>query len=139
MQTKQTALVLAITLGFIASSANPSKGQTLFEAIQALDGNAFLYHPKTGQFLGNISSDNFDNRSICNNFGDYGSQFSDLSIFQRFGDYGSQFSDLSAYNPHAQYPPVVVLPNGKSILLTKNPNFKAAIDPELLLSIICKK
>ncbi|MEQ9356402.1 MAG: hypothetical protein RIG63_24725 [Coleofasciculus chthonoplastes F3-SA18-01] len=61
--------------------ATPSSAQSLSD----LDGNAFLYHPVTDQFLGVVSSDRYDGNSICNPYGDYGSQYSDLSIRSQYG------------------------------------------------------
>lgn len=45
-----------------------------------LDGKALLVNFKTQQFLGVISSDRLNDKSICNQFGDYGSRFSNLSL-----------------------------------------------------------
>lgn len=113
--------------------ALPSTAQSLSD----LDGNAFLFNPTTKQFLGNISSDRLDERSICNSIGDYGSRISDLSLLNRIGDYGSQISDFSAYNPNAQYPPVIVLNNWEPIaVVSVNPRWEG-IHPGALFGVIC--
>jgi len=64
------------------------------------------------EFIGCLNCGNFDDGSVCNTFGDYGSQFSDMSIWNNFGDYGSRFSDKSPWNKNASYPPVIVDKDG---------------------------
>lgn len=130
---KKLAILLSLTLTFSAGAVLPSKALSLSD----LDGNAFLFNPKTKQFLGNISSNRFDDESICNQFGDFGGRFEDFSILNRFGDYGDQFSDFSAFNPNAEYPPVIFLNNWEPVaIVTNNPRFDG-IHPGALFGVIC--
>ena len=71
----------------------------------------YLVDPSNGQYLGNLSANQFDQNSTGNPFGRYGSQFSQDSINNPFGPYGSPFSNKSATNPYATNPPVVVQPD----------------------------
>lgn len=61
------------------------------------------------QYLGKISKDIYDNQSITNHFGPYGSQFSSTSIFNQYSLYGSQFSIYSINNPYTTTPPQLFL------------------------------
>lgn len=92
-----------------------------------------------GSFLGIISSNRIEDRSICNPIGDYGSQIGNMSMRNQISDYGSQISDYSAYNPRANYPPVLV-ENGSAVaIITKNRAFQNRIDPDLLFYEVCGK
>lgn len=134
MVVKPIASLITSLLAFSGLMATPSSAQSLSD----LDGNAFLYHPATDQFLGVVSSDRYDGNSICNPYGDYGSKYSDLSIRSQYGLYGDRYSDTSAYNPRASQPPVVVLADGQVLaILTRNPNFQTRIDPGALFGVIC--
>lgn len=133
MITKLFKVIISAS-ALLIGAAVPSTAQSLSD----LDGNGFLFNPKTQQFLGNLSSDKFDSESICNQFGDYGSQFSDLSILNQFGDYGSRFSDLSAYNPRAEYPPVLVLSNGEPLAVVSVNSKWNGIHPGALFGVFCR-
>lgn len=61
-----------------------------------------------GKFLGNLDDQRVDNDSISNQFGDYGSRFSDLSILNPFGEYGGQFGRESPNNQFCDKPPRIV-------------------------------
>ncbi|NPA46231.1 MAG: hypothetical protein GXO24_03355 [Chlorobi bacterium] len=59
-------------------------------------------------FLGCLNCSRYDESSIWNPYGDFGSRYNEHSIWNRYGDYGSRYSDYSPWNPYADYPPVVV-------------------------------
>jgi len=63
-------------------------------------------------YLGNLIPNQFDQKSIFNTYGPYGSEFSQTSIFNKFSPYGSEFSALSPFNQFSQTPPKIYL-NGK--------------------------
>lgn len=117
----------AVSLLCAFSPATASARQPVIPMIVSQDGG----------FLGLVINNNFEEKSICNKFGDYGSQFAE-SIFNKFGAYGDKFSETSAYNPRARKPPVVMV-NYKVVgYVTKNPQFgKARIDPDILLVQAC--
>ncbi|MFQ5662849.1 MAG: hypothetical protein ACE5HL_03350 [Terriglobia bacterium] len=54
-----------------------------------------------GTFLGSLNPNPYDQESIFNEYGPYGSKYSPTSIFNEFGTYGSKFSHLSPYNPYS--------------------------------------
>lgn len=90
-----------------------------------------------GEFLGLVINNNYHAKSICNDYGNYGSPYAE-SIFNKYGTHGGEYSDTGAYNPQARKPPVVMV-NYKVVgYVTKNPQFgKARIDPDILLVQAC--
>ncbi len=60
------------------------------------------------EFLGCLNCSKYNNESICNKYGDHGSEYSDKSIWNEYGDFGSQYSDYSPFNNYADKPPIVV-------------------------------
>lgn len=49
-----------------------------------------------GAFLGVVSSDQFADKSICNQFGNFGNAFSSTSVLNKYAQYGGTFSDMGA-------------------------------------------
>ncbi len=132
---KRTALLLSLAVALIGGVATPSTAQSLSD----LDGNAFLGHPSTHQFLGSISSNRYDSDSICNRYGNYGSKYSALSVLNRYANYGSQYSDVSAYNLRAEEPPILYLNNNEPIaVVSVSPKWgENGIHPGVLFGVIC--
>lgn len=94
-----------------------------------ISGDSFL-EAHDGTYLGNIRPNRYDQDSIFNAHGQYGSKYSQTSIFNRFGRYGSQISSESAYNRMTRTPPKVYL-NGKFIAyLTANKSIRPSIHPD---------
>ncbi|NJL09386.1 MAG: hypothetical protein HC908_01670 [Calothrix sp. SM1_7_51] len=90
-----------------------------------------------GSFLGVVSSDQYDNNSICNRYGSYGSKYNE-SIFNPYGTHGGQYSDLGAYNPRAQKPPMVVTSDGKPLgFISKNDRLRNRMDPDVFRIQVC--
>ena len=70
-------------------------------------GPSKLVDSQTGKYLGNLSSNPYDQNSTGNPYGKYGSQYSSDSINNPYGKYGSQYSNDSPNNPYATNPPAV--------------------------------
>lgn len=87
-----------------------------------------------GQYLGQITSNQFASDSICNQFGNYGSQFSSTSVRNQFSNYGSQFAPNSAYNEFTATPPQIISDGRRVGYLTKNQFMAGAIDPDVLFA-----
>ena len=84
-----------------------------------------------GEFLG-MTSNQFNSRSIFNEFGSYGSEFSGKSIWNNFGKYGGEFSALSPFNRFSMKPPAIVK-SGKVIgYLTVNTSVRGGLNPHYL-------
>lgn len=92
-----------------------------------------------GQFLGKLTTNEFDSDSVFNEFGRYGSKFSSTSIFNEFGKYGSKFSRLSAFNELATDPPYIIDSKGNLLgYLTLNNLKLGAISPNLIRVVLHK-
>ena len=87
-----------------------------------------------GTFLGKLNPNQFDQESIFNRFGRYGSQFSPESIFNRFSTYGNQFNSLSPFNRFSTNPPRLYVKGEFAGFLTKNETKRPRVDPDDLLS-----
>ncbi len=68
----------------------------------------FLYSYDGKVYLGKLVTDKYDEDSIWNEYGTYGSKYSDESIWNEYGTYGSKYSDESAFNKYATEPPMIV-------------------------------
>lgn len=62
--------------------------------------SSFLLFDDDQNFYGCLNCNPFDGSSICNEFGDYGSEFSGKSIWNEFSKVGSEFQNSS---PWSQY------------------------------------
>lgn len=58
-----------------------------------------------GQYLGRITDNMYDNYSILNEYGPYGSKYSTTSIFNEYSAYGSKYGQFSVNNPYCSAPP----------------------------------
>jgi hypothetical protein len=91
-----------------------------------------------GSFLGIVNNNRYDNKSICNPYGTYGSKYDNKSIFNSYGTHGGQYSDLGAYNPRAQKPPMLKDSQGQILqFISKNDRFGNRIDPDIFHIQIC--
>jgi len=108
------------------------------ELLRAIDGQGQLWSDD-GQFLGMLSSNQHDAKSICNSHSIYGAACSFESIRNKSGMYGSVCGIYSAYDPQASRPPAIVHEGCVVGFVTKNhhlfTNGVPIIDPDLLLSI----
>lgn len=73
----------------------------------AINDGSYLI-AQDGQFLGKITSNKYDNDSILNPYGPYGSKYSPTSIFNPYSTYGSQYGNFSTNNPYASSPRLFV-------------------------------
>jgi len=60
-----------------------------------------------GTFLGNLRERRFDQDSIFNQYGPFGSKYSQTSIFNHYGPYGSEYSSLNPFNKYSSTPPMI--------------------------------
>lgn len=63
-------------------------------------------------YLGCLSCSKYDQDSVSNTYGEFGSSYHSDSIFNSYGEYGSSYSQYSACNSYAANPPVAVDSNG---------------------------
>jgi len=84
----------------------------LFFSAVAYAAPPILVDKQTGKYLGALSSNPYDQDSVSNPYGQYGSQYSQDSINNPYGEYGSPYSDKSINNPYATNPPIILDPDG---------------------------
>lgn len=97
-----------------------------------LGGESYI-EGNDGVFLGSLVPDRFNDDSIFNTFGSFGSKYSQSSIFNPYGEYGSKFMNLSAYNEFTKTPPKVYVRGIFKAHLTKNVYLSPRIDPDHIL------
>jgi hypothetical protein len=87
-----------------------------------------------GTYLGCLSCDGFDQRSLVNRRGVFASGAARDSIFNGSGPFGSKLSPTSACNPLASEPPAIVDANGREYgHLTMNATHPEAVrDPKIV-------
>jgi hypothetical protein len=61
-----------------------------------------------GTYLGKLNANKYDQESVANPYGQYGSKYSSTSINNPYSEYGSKYSSKSATNPYAITPPRVI-------------------------------
>lgn len=66
-----------------------------------------LIDQKTGKYLGNLSSNQYDPDSVSNPHGNFGSKYSPDSINNPHSEWGSPHSDSSPNNPYATNAPSI--------------------------------
>ena len=86
-----------------------------------------------GQFLGAVSS-GYDDESVFNSYGDFGSKYSDTSILNNYSDYGSKYSDLSPFNQYTEKAPLLVMGSQVIAIISVNSSLSGAVHPLVLLS-----
>jgi len=104
----------------------------------AADGMAALLNGyilgDDGEYLGLITTDEFNRKSLLNEVGPHGSEVSPKSIFNEVGTYGSSVSPKSAFNDIASSPPRVFTKDGVFVgFLTTNDVKNPRIDPRSLI------
>ncbi|MEK4083755.1 hypothetical protein [Psychrobacillus sp. FSL K6-1415] len=89
-----------------------------------------------GKYLGKLITDKYDDESIFNKYGDYGSKYSDTSIWNNYSEYGSNYGTYSAYNKRSPSPPIIFDGEDAIGYLTVDFDKKGAIHPDLLLALL---
>jgi hypothetical protein len=64
-------------------------------------------------FLGCLNCSKYDNGSVCNKYGEYGSRYQSGSIWNPYGDFGSKYSNNSPWNRYSSDGPVIVDNSGQ--------------------------
>ena len=64
-------------------------------------------------YLGCLNCSKYDQNSIWNSYGTYGSKYNSNSIWNKFGTYGSKYNTLSPWNSFSNNPPVIVDNDGE--------------------------
>ena len=86
--------ILTTAMAASAFVAAPSSAQ---------DVALLLFDGETGrEFAGCLNCSRYDNASICNRYGDYGSRYSEKSIWNRYGAYGSRYAINSPWSRYGE-------------------------------------
>ena len=109
-------------------------GQIIESQVEArqISGDSFI-QAADGAFLGSLRPNRYDQDSIFNRYGPFGSRFSQTCIFNRYSQYGGRYSSLSPFNPHTATPPKVYHGGQVIAYLTVNTRLKPRIDPDEIM------
>lgn len=97
-----------------------------------LHGDSFIV-ADDGTFLGKLNRNQYDNESIFNQYGPYGSKYSPTCIFNPYSEYGGQFANMSPFNPYSNDPPQIFLHGHFHAFLTVNQHKTPRVDPNTIL------
>ena len=117
-----------VTIPITVTGASASGGGTVSGSYSMVESRFItaryplhLYSNDGKVYLGKVTNNKYDTKSIFNEYGSYGSKYSSTSIFNEYGTYGSRYSTQSAFNEYASKPPVIVDANGSFVAyLTAN-------------------
>jgi hypothetical protein len=111
---------------------------SIVQFLSTVNGIAQLF-ANDGQFLGVLSSDQYDLNSISNPHGMYGSQHGIYSIRNSCGLYGGSYGIYSPYNTYCINPPIVFYQGQPILIVSKNnhvvSNHLPIVDPDLVLGV----
>ncbi len=111
---------------------------TILDFLASINGAGCLF-AGNNQFLGVLSTDQYNQNSISNPHGQYGSPHGLYSIRNLHGLYGGQHGLYSPYNPYCTNPPVIGYQGQAVVMITRNnyafTNGLPVIDPDFLLSV----
>ncbi len=82
------------------------------QSTQYAEGGESYVKAGDGQYLGKITDNPYDQKSILNQYGPYGSVYSTTSIFNEYSNYASPYGSYSLNNPYCSNPPQLFI-NGK--------------------------
>lgn len=87
-----------------------------------------------GTYLGKISRDKYDTKSILNDYGKHGSTYERECIFNTLGDYGGTIGRHSPFNTTTFDPPKIYTKDGAFVgYLSKNTTLTPRLDPDVLI------
>lgn len=89
-----------------------------------------------GQLLGKLNDNAYDQESILNQYGPFGSEYSTTSIFNKYSPYGSEYGALSISNPYCTTPPKLYLGGQFIAYVSANQYMNPRISPEAFLYTI---
>lgn len=108
-----------------------SMTQSAFGSFDQLEGASLLL--KDGTFLGTVTRNVYDQNSIANQFGPYGSRYSPTSIWNEYGQYGGPYGAHSPFNQYSSGPPQLIKAGASFGYLTVNAHLSPRTDPNELL------
>jgi hypothetical protein len=88
------------------------------------------------QLLGNLNNNQYDQDSILNQYGPFGSQYSNTSIFNKYSPYGSEYGSYSINNPYCSTPPKLFLNGSLFAHISANQYVNNRISPKAFIYTI---
>lgn len=109
-----------LALVAVLVGCSPAFWQGFSQGLSGSSGQGVVVHklmvfggPGHKTYLGCLSCNEYDQESIFNDYGKFGSDYSAQSIHNHFSNFGSAYSSSSACNPYASDPPVIVDEQGR--------------------------
>lgn len=65
------------------------------------------------KYLGCLNCDKYNEKSIWNQYGEFGSKYNEYSIWNSYGIYGGSYGEFSPFNQYSATPPAIVDKEGK--------------------------
>ena len=125
----------------LPEDAEPVGDQVDEEILESPDSSpvGLAIFAQDGQFLGLVNDNSFDLDSICNPYGNYGSEYSATSIWNRYGSYGGEVGILSAFNNISANPPILFEGENPIAYVTTNTLLLPQINSFYLLEFLQNK
>lgn len=110
----------------------------VFTSSFALGQKVMIYGgEKHDVYLGCLTCTQFNDESIWNEDGVYGTKFNNISIWSEFSEYGNEFSYLSPWNEVATAPPIIVDDEGGYYgYFTRNTEHKDRTEVEFFVYVL---
>ena len=84
-----------------------------------------------GQYLGKLTTNKYDNDSIMNIYGPYGSKYSHTSLFNQYSKYGGQYGQFSPNNPYCTQPPKLFINGNFTAYISDNKYIQPRISSDV--------
>lgn len=127
---RNTAIAAAIVVGAVATTAvlaaRSGQGSSYAPAAPADTSKPMLFGGQGDRtYLGCLNCSQYDGESVSNEYGEFGSHYSQTSILNPYSEFGSRYSPYGACNPYATDPPIIVdaagTPYGRISVNTSQP------------------
>ena len=119
---KTKELLKSLLQGVYSQQANSTLGAR----------DSYLIAPNN-QYLGCITTNQYDTNSLLYQYGPYGSKYSNTSIFNPYSQYGSTYGQFSINNPYSSTPPQVFIQGRLLGYVSKNPYVAQRIPTDAFL------
>ncbi|CAD5267978.1 MULTISPECIES: hypothetical protein [Halomonadaceae] len=103
------------------------------QAREATTNDGSYLQAQDGQLLGKLNANQYNQESILNQYGPFGSQYSNTSIFNKYSPYGSEYGAYSINNPYCSVPPKLFINGVFRFYVSANPYVTPKISPDSFL------